>query len=232
MLAIVRVKIRLRETSSRGVVSLQTANIDKFWRRVVRSHKKWDGNGARAVYLTHRSLQEDISLVLDAKNLDAVGNYISKHVAPMKEVEGIGVIPLVNTRFFIPVKGTPRDMKRFTVSVTADPNRLDEVYEFLSNFKPNKGFSPAYLAYVFRGFGRDIWYSVFCRGETTVKKFADTYLNPHAGILSTKITYMSQSKRLVPREEWKKVLKPMMVKMGDFEVEEFEDFDEDWMASC
>lgn len=232
MLAIVRVKIRLKETSSRGVVSLQTANIDKVWRRIVRNHKKWGGNGARAVYLTHRSLQEDVSLVLDAENLDVVGNYISKHVAPMKEVEGIRVIPLVNPRFFIPVKGTPRDMKRFTVSVTADPNRLDEVYEFLSNFKPNKGFSPAYLAHVFRGFGRDIWYSVFCRGETTVKKFVDTYLNPHAGILGTKITYMSQSKRLVPREEWKKVLKPMMVKMGDFEVEEFEDFDEDWMASC
>lgn len=232
MLAIVRVKIRLMETSSRGVVSLQTANMDKVWRRVVRSHKKWDGGGAKAVYLTHRSLQEDVSLVLDAKNLDAVGNYISKHVAPMKEVEGIRVIPLVNPKFFVPPKGTPRDMKRFTISVTVDPNRLDEVFEFLSNFKPNKGFSPAYLAYIFNGFGRDIWFSVFSRGETTVKKFVDTYLNSHSGILSTKITYMSHSKRLVPREEWKKVLKPMMVKMGDFEVEDFEDFDEDWMASC
>ncbi len=232
MLAVVRVKIRLKETTGKGVVALQTANMDKVWRRVIRNHKKWDGDGARAVYLTHRSLREDVSLILDAKNADSIGNYISKHVAPMKEVAGIRIITFMNPRFFVPSKGTPRGMKRFTIAVSVKPNHLDEVYEYLSNFSPNKGLAPAYLAYTFNGLGRDISFSVFCRGGTTLKKFVDTYLNTHEGILDTKTTYISQSKRLVPREEWKKVIKRMMVKMGDFEMEEFEDFDEDWMASC
>jgi DNA-binding Lrp family transcriptional regulator len=232
MLAIVRVRIRLKEKTERGLVALQTGNINKVWRRIVRNRKKWQENDARIVFLTHRSLQEDISLIFDAKNLDAIGDYVYEHVAPMKEVANIKIIPLINPRFFKPPKDTPRGMKRFTISIDVDPHRLDQVYNYLSNFKPTKGIVPVYLASTLTGFGRDLIFSVLCRGETTAKNFVRDYINSYKGITDSKTTHISQTKRLVTSDEWKKVIKRMTVKTGDFEIEDYEDFDEDWISSC
>ncbi|MCK4444274.1 MAG: hypothetical protein KAW09_07005, partial [Thermoplasmata archaeon] len=136
MLAIVRTKIKLKETTSRGVVSLQTANMDRVWRRIVRSHKKWNGKNARIVYITHRSLQEDVSVILDAKNMDIVADFVLKRLASMKEVAGIRIIALMLPRFFRVPKGMTSKMKRFTTTITVDPNELENVYEHLSGFIP------------------------------------------------------------------------------------------------
>lgn len=232
MLAIVRVRIRLKETTKRGVVSLQTGNMDRVWRRVVRNHEKWSDGNARIVYLTHRSLQEDVSLILDAKDSDSVGKFIFDHVAPMKEVDGIRIIDLYNPRFFKPRKETPKGMKRYTVSITVDPNSLEKVYDYLSNFMPTKRIVPVYLAATFNGFGRDLIFSVLCSGETTAKWFVKNYIDMSEGVLNTKTTYISHSKRLTSSEEWKKILKPLTVKSGDFEIEDIEEFDEDWFGAC
>lgn len=232
MLAIVRVKIKLKETTERGVIALQTANIKKVWRRIVRSHEKWEEDGTRIVYLTHRNLQEDISLIFDAEDLDSIGNFIFRHVAPMKEVAAIRIISLINPRFFAIPKDTPPGMKRFTISIAVEPHSLEQVYGYLSNFKPTKGIVPVYLAATFNGFGRDLMFSVLCRGESTARKFVANYLNSYDGIVDTKATYISQTKRLVSAEDWEKIIKDLTVKTGDFEIEDIDDFEEDWIGGC
>lgn len=232
MLAIVRVKIRLKETSSRGVVSLQTGNIDKVWRRVVRNSNKWDDTGARIVYLTHRSLQEDISMIFDAKSMDSITNFVFKHVAPMQEVAAIRILGLMNPRFFRIPKGYQSGLKRFTTSVSVEPNMLDDVYEYLSSFAPSKALVPVYLACTFNGSGRDLIFSFLAPGETTAKRFVSSYIDDHDGIQSTRTTYMSQSKRLASREGWRELIKKFLVEPGDIELDDIDVYEEDFIASC
>lgn len=232
MLAIVRIKIRLKETSSRGVVSLQTANMDRVWRRIVRSHRKWNDTRAEIVYLTHRSLQEDISIILDAKSMDTVADFVSEHLATMEEVAAIRIMGLMRPRFFpIPEKSSP-ELKRFTISISVEPNELENVYDYLSNFQASKAIVPVYLACTFNGFGRDMLFSVLFPGETTAKKFVNTYVDTFKGIKDTNTTYLSHSKRLASKEDWRKLIKRYKYDKGDFEIDEMDTFEEDWIGGC
>jgi DNA-binding Lrp family transcriptional regulator len=232
MLAIVRIKIRLKETTSRGVVSLQTANMDRVWRRIVRNHKKWNDTGAEIVYLTHRSLQEDISVILDAKNMDSVANFIAEHLAPMEEVAAVRIMGLMRPRFFPMPKGSSPELKRFTIAISVEPNELDSVYDYLSNFQATKALVPVYLACTFNGFGRDFLLSILCPGETTAKKFVNTYVDTFKGIKDTTTTYLSQSKRLASKEDWGKLIKRFKYDKGNFEIDEMDTFEEDWIGGC
>jgi hypothetical protein len=232
MLAIVRVKIKLKETTSRGVVSLQTANMDRVWRRIVREHSKWNGKNARVAYLTHRSLQEDVSVILDAKSMDAVADFVLKHIASMKEAAGIRVMPLMLPRFFRVPKGMTSQMKRYTTSIKVDPNELDNVYEYLSGLIPSKAIAPVYLACALNGFGRDLMFSFLCPGETTAKKFVSTYIIPCKGILDTRTTLISHSKRLIEKEDWLAIIKKHSYEKGVTEIDDIEVFEEDWFGAC
>jgi len=232
MLAIVRVRIKLKETSRGGVVSLQTANMDRVWRRVVRNRDKWNDTGARMVFLTHRNLQEDISLIFDAKDMDSITDFVFMHVAPMKEVAGIRITGLMNPRFFRIPKGSSRSLKRFTTSISVEPNQLNEVYEHLSSFKPSEVLIPVYLACTFNGRGRDLIFSFLCPGETTAKKFVSTYIIAHDGITDTHTTYMSHSKRLASKDGWRKLIGEYMVEPGDVELDDIDVYEEDWIGGC
>ncbi len=232
MLAIVRVKIKLKETTSRGVVSLQTANMDRVWRRIVREHSKWNGKDARIAYLTHRSLQEDVSVILEAKDMDVVADFVLKHLAPMKEAAGIRIIALMLPRFFRVPKGMTSQMKRYTTSIKVDPNELENVYEYLSGFIPTKVLAPVYLACALSGSGRDLMFSFLCPGETTAKKFVSTYIIPCKGIYDTHTTLISQSKRLMEKDDWLSIIKKHSYDKGVTEIDDIDVFEEDWFGAC
>ena len=232
MLAIIRVKVRLKETTSRGVVSLQTANMDRVWRRVVREHKKWSGKKARVAYLTHRSLQEDVSVILDAKDMDAVADFAIKRLASLKEAAGIRTIALMLPRFFRVPKGRTSQMKRYTTSIKVDPSELKNVYEYLSGFIPSKEVAPVYLACALNGYGRDLMFSFLCPGETTAKKFVSSYIIPCKGILDTHTTLISHSKRLMEKDDWLAIIKKYSYKKGVTEIEDIEVYEEDWFGAC
>ncbi len=232
MLAIVRVKVKLKETTSRGVVSLQTANMDRLWRRIVREHKKWNGKKTRVAYLTHRSLQEDVSVILEAKDMDTVADFVFEYLTPMKEAGGVRIIALNLPRFFRVPKGMTSQMKRYTTSINVDPTELKNIYEYLSGFIPTKAIAPVYLACPFNGFGRDLMFSFLCPGETTAKKFVSTYIKPCKGILDTRTTLISQSKRLMDKEDWLGVIKKLTYDKGVTEIDELEVFEEDWFGAC
>jgi hypothetical protein len=206
--------------------------MDRVWRRIVRNHKKWNGKNARIVYLTHRSLQEDVSIILEAKNMDSVAEFVTKHITPMKEVAAVRIIGLMKPRFFKMPKKRIQEPKRYTVSVTVDPNEFDSVYDYLSDFKPSNSVAPVYLACTFSGFGRDMLFSFLCPGETTAKKFVSTYIAKYKGIMDTSTTLMSQSRRLTSRDGWRKLIKPYRYDKGEFEIDDIEVFEEDWFGAC
>jgi DNA-binding Lrp family transcriptional regulator len=206
--------------------------MDRVWRRIVRNHSDWTYTGAEIVYLTHRSLQEDISIILDAKNMDSVADFVAEHLAPMKEVAAIRIMGLMKPRFFPLPKESSRELKRFTVSVSVEPNEFESVYDYLSNFQATKAVVPVYLACTFNGFGRDILFSILCPGETTAKKFVNMYVDTFKGIRDTNTTYLSQSKRLASKEEWRKRVKRYKYDKGDFEIDEMDTFEEDWIGGC
>ena len=63
--------------------------IDHVWDYVVENHKNWDTEDVRLLYMTHRHLQDDTSLIVDAENADALADFLMKHIATMEGVRGI-----------------------------------------------------------------------------------------------------------------------------------------------
>ncbi|MFQ6128923.1 MAG: hypothetical protein ACE5QW_08495 [Thermoplasmata archaeon] len=94
-----------------------------------------------------------------------------------------------------------------------------------------KSVVPNYLAYTLVGEKGDLLASYSCRGETTLRKFVDRYVRPLEGVIDARITRISRTKRLVSRDEWRKLFEQYINEEG-LDVEEMEEFEDEWIAAC
>ena len=232
MLAIVRVRIWLKEPRGKNVIALKAENMDIVWNHVLKNHKKWATEDATILYLTHRSLKEDISLIMEGKDSTAIADFLLKHIAPLKQVRDMRIINLMKPRFLAIPKGTPSGMRRYTIRIVAEPQHHAKIYDAISNLEPTEGNVITYLAYTLDGFGGDLIVSVLSRGGATIRKFVEKHIAPLKGIRETAITLISKTKRLVSLDEWKKRSGEYFIEGRELKAAEFGEFDEDWIASC
>jgi hypothetical protein len=207
-------------------------NIDKLWAYIMDNHKKWRRSGIYVLYITHRSMQEDISLFIDAKDQDKLASFLIKKIGPREEVKGFWVFNLLMSKFFQIPSGVPHNLSRFTVTITAEPQHHEEIYETLSNYLPTKQVILAYMAFTFHGFRSDIILSILSDGQTRVNEFVDRYVKTLDGVLKTQIVRISKTQRLISAKEWVERAGSHFVPLKGKKIEDFEVLEDDWIAGC
>lgn len=231
MLAIVRVRVWLKEEGEGGVTAYKPENLKKMWRHVIENHDNWSSSKCQIVYLTHRDMREDISLFAGGKDLSGISEFVLTHLAPLRCVRSVKLICLMSPRFFPVPKGTFRNLRRFTIAVSCEPRSLEKAYDTLSRYKATQSVVPNYIAYTLRGEGGDIFVSYSCRGETTLKRFVERYVRPLEGVTGVRTTRISKTKRLVSAQEWTYLFE-QFVPDNVIEVEEIEDYEDDLISGC
>jgi hypothetical protein len=231
MLAIVRVRVWLKEKGTGGVAAYKPENLQKLWDYVITNRQDWENTSCQMVYITHRDMREDISLFINGKDMDSISGYVLKHVAPLKYIRSLKFISLMNPRFFPIPKGTFRHSSRYTIAVSCEPSYVTKTFDTLSSYKANESIVPNYIAYTLRGEGGDIFVSYSCKGDSTMKGFVDRYVVPIEGVTGVRTTRISKTKRLVSPQEWTYLFEQFVPEVG-VEIEEIEDFEDDQISAC
>jgi hypothetical protein len=177
-------------------------------------------------------MQEDISLFIDAKDSDKLADFLVKKIGPREEIKGLWVFNLLKPKFFQYPSGIPHNLARFTVTINAEPQKLEDIYDTLSHYLPTKQVIPAYLAYTFHGFKSDIILSILSDGQTTVNTFVDRYVKSLDGVIKTKIVRISKTQRVVSTKEWITRAGSHFIPLKGKTIEDFVALEDDWIAGC
>jgi hypothetical protein len=228
---IVRLHIECEQDPSEMIVFKENT----LWEYIINESKNWVSEKIKPLYLTQRSVpgHDEISLIIDVDNLDSLGDFILDKIVPIDCVRDIWVINFMQPRFFTVPKNTDPCIKRFTISIDANPSEYSAIFNFISKIKPSRSVIVTYLAYTFHEYGDDILISVLAQGKSTVDAFVDNFIMPIEGVNGTKITRITKTKLLTTLEDWKIFSSPFTKIDKNVDIAELDNlFEEDFIAGC
>lgn len=209
-----------------------TVNPNYIWDHVAKNYKKWHTDDVRLLYMTHRHLQEDTTLIVDTKDSDALADFLMRHIAPLKFVRGMWILNMAKLRFFKLPQERPREFSRFTVTIDVIPQDIDKVYETISAFKPGKDIIVNYIVYTFQSFSAAIMASVLATNKNSMEAFVEDYIKPLKGVADAKITRISKTMRLVSPEEWQASIGRYVMEPGGTPIKSADVHDDSLVGSC
>lgn len=232
MLALVRINVPsvYRDKQGRVVTHIDEAHV---WNIVIKHHKEWRSEDVKILYMTKRDLQEDTSLIIEAKDPDVLADFLLKHIAPIKYVRGIWVIHLSKMRFFKVPLEQRAGFYRFTLKLDVLPQHLNTVYEALSAMKPGRDIMINYIAHSFQSLWADIILSVLARSRNHIETFVEECILTMEGVMDAEITHISKTMRLVSDEEWQEAVGPYFVSPTGEHIKDINpSYDDSLIAGC
>jgi hypothetical protein len=226
------VRIHVPSTVHDKKRGMETTVTDHVWGHVVESHRKWHTKDVRLLYLTHRHMQEDTSLIVEAKDPDVLANFLLTHIATIENVRGIWVLPMAKMQFFEVPKDDTHGFPRFTITIDAIPKQLDRIREKISSLKPGRDIAINYIAVTFQSFRASIVVSVLARSRNHLDLFVERYIRSLEGVADAETTLISKTMRLVSPDEWKEYVGHLSVPAGQDRIEDIEAEDDSLISGC
>lgn len=230
MFSLVRIYVPLTTHDSKRGISTQI--VDRTWDHIVEHHRSWRTDEVKPIYVTHRHLQEDTSLIVDAANPDVLADFLLSHIATIENVRGIWTINMAKIRFFKTPREHHSDLSRFTVTIDAMPKHLDRIYETISELKPGRDIIINYIAHTFQSPAASIMVSVLARSMNHIEAFVNDYVRSQEGVVDAAITFISRTMRLASPKEWKEALGPYFVAPGGKPIRDINVDDDSLIAGC
>jgi hypothetical protein len=173
------------------------AEHDDVWQHIKTNYRNWKKDQALSLlYLTKRFVPGETSLIVKAENADAFMDFLNQHILPLECVSGSHIFNLMKPTFLHIPKGTCLDLKRFTVTINADPVHYQEIYDSICKIEPTKYFVVNYVAFTFQDHGDDILVSVLAKGLSAAKKGVLDHIESQEGVLNTNITRITKTRKL------------------------------------
>jgi hypothetical protein len=172
-------------------------NHDEVWQQVKNNHKGWRGNeDVTLMYLTKRFIPGETSLIADVADANSFLGFLEDNILTLDSVSGAYIFNLMKSTFFPIPKGTCLDLKRFTVTINAEPKNCKDIYDTISKIPPKKYFLIGYLAYTFQEHGSDIMVSILAKGTSDAKSGVKEHIETIKGVKNTEIIRITRTKRL------------------------------------
>ena len=230
MFALVRMQVPLVVQDRKTGISRQVTS--DVWDYVLKNHRKWRTKHVKPLFLTHRDMQEDTSLIVKAQDPDSLADFIEQHIARIPNLRGVWILNMAKIRIFRLPKDRPHDLRRFTVTIDALPRCVDGIYERISRLKPSDEIIVTYIAQTFQSFRACIIVSVLARSRNHIDAFVKGYISPLDGVEDAETTYISKTQRLVSPEEWLKVVGSRVVAPGRERIKKLGADDDSLFAAC
>lgn len=205
---------------------------NRFWNYVLGNYGAWKSDKVKLLYMTHRHLQEDISLIFETENLNILSDFLTKYVAPNECVRGMWLINLTKMKFFKIPSDFPEGFSRYTLTIDVKPNRLKQVFETISSFRFGRDIMINYIAQTFHSFHSSLMVSVLAKSRNHLDAFVRGCIEKMDGVMEVETTHISKTMRLVPAEEWKETISGYMIDPCGEQIEDIEAPDDSFMAGC
>jgi hypothetical protein len=230
LFALVRIHVPLTVYDSKSGVEIRIAT--QVWNHIAENHAQWRTKDVKLLYMTHRHMQEDTSLIVCSRSYDALCSFLIKHIATLPDVRGIWILNMMNMKFFKAPKSYPGGFPRFTVTIDAMPGHMEKVYETISSLKPGRDIIINYIAHTFQSFNASVMMSVLARSQNHMDAFVNDYIRPLEGVVNADVTRISKTMRLVSPEEWRRSLSRYFVAPVGESIKDIEAEDDSLIAGC
>ena len=232
MFTLVRIHVPSTVTDSTGR-HVTHPNPNHIWDFIAKNHEKMRTEDVRLLYMTRRHLQDDTSLIVDAKDADALSDFINKHLAHLKYVRGVRVINMAKMRFFRVPLEHPGEFFRFTITIDALPGHLQKIYDTIAALKPGRDIVVNYIAQTFQSFDASIMVSVLARSKNHMDVFVDECVRTLPGVVDAEITHISKTMRLVSPSEWEEFLGAHFLTAEGEQIKDIDPYrDDSLIAGC
>ncbi len=178
---------------------------DEVWQHVMNNYKDWRKNDKLTLlYLTKRFVPGETSLIVDCEDANDFMGFLENNILNLESISGAYLFNLMKSKFFPIPTGTCMDLKRFTVTINAEPKNYERIYHAISKIDPDNNFVVGYIAYTYQEPGSDIVVSILAKNSAEAKAGVKRNIESLEGILDTKITRITKTKRLYPSSYSKK----------------------------
>lgn len=206
--------------------------INDVWNYVVENHSKWRTKQIMPLFITHRDMQEDTSLIVRADNPDAIANFIETHITQIPNLRSIWVLNMAKIKIFRLPDDRPRDLIRFTITIDALPKFMGSIYDHVSALRPSDEIIVTYVTETYQSFRASIMVSVLARSRNHIEAFVKDHIRSLPGVEDADITYISKTLRLVSQQEWLEEVEPFLVVPGSEPMKSLEVDDDSLFSAC
>ncbi|UCG70679.1 MAG: hypothetical protein JSV09_06595 [Thermoplasmata archaeon] len=177
--------------------------VETTWNHIIENYRAWETEDVIPLYLTHRGIYNDISLIVHSKSADSFADYILKNLKNLDSVKDVWIFDLIKPELFSPPKNISQNLKRFTMALKTHPKEMKSIYLKISKVKPPSNIIITYITFTFHKHN-DILISLLAEDRLSVEEFARDYIEGLRGVVSTEVVPIIKSKNLATADEWKK----------------------------
>jgi len=199
-------------------VRIEEEKLDEFWDYLIENSEKIlseFGNDAKILYVTKRAGYSIVSIFIITDDPDIIGTFIMKKISRYNGVIGVWLLNLINMKFFHIPPEIPLYWKRYTITLSAMPKDVGEVYDALSKTEPSETVSPVYIGLTFHLFGWDcIMMSLLAKDESALQQFITEKIKNLGRVEVKQIAQVEKSKRMISQADWVKYAKTHVIPEG------------------
>jgi hypothetical protein len=150
----------------------------------------------------------ETGMVIDAKDSEALSNFLKGKVRTRKEVVSVKVDNMVQPVFFDRPENID-DMKRFAITIACEPITCKGTYKQLVDLTGIEGITITMVCYIMNENGQHVTMSVLTSDVGTLNSFVEAHVTPMQGVSKILISELAHLRKLSTKFEWNKTVQPI-----------------------
>jgi len=181
---------------------------DKFLEYVLTNYEQMQSPDITPMFVFKSLNTGETGLILDAKDTEALSNFVKQKIRGREEVVSVKVDNLVRP-VFLPRPENVDDMKRFAVTAACEPLACKGIYKQMLAKTGVEGVTITMVAYIMNEDGQHVTMSVITPDLGTLNAFVEEHVTPMQGINRITVSELAHLRKLSTKFEWKRTVQPI-----------------------
>ncbi len=204
------------EASLEGYKGMYQARIyvekgsNDVWDYILTHYEDMKTDKITPLFVTRSVNDGETTFIVDAKDADALSEYIFEHFSKIDTVHNINVVSMMKPVFFA-IPPDLEDLNRYTVSLKCKPSEYESVFTRVSELRPSGTNYPTYAAITLQDNNQDIIISMLSPNMPTLEAYIKEWLSSIDGVINMNVSTVSATRKLATKFEWKRTIHPITV---------------------
>lgn len=177
-------------------------SLDKLWEDIENNLPKFKSERLIPLYASQQEAKDYITVIFEASNFEVLKDVTTTNLPTLVDVRKTRTIPMLEPTYFLMPKEHPKDLDRYLISLRVSPASTQSVRSKIIGYPFPKNVYLTYLTFTLGD--DDILLSLLADSRDSVLAFVKGAFDNALEVKSWKISNQLKTKRLAPKDVWKK----------------------------
>ncbi|KYK30233.1 MAG: hypothetical protein AYK23_01345 [Candidatus Proteinoplasmatales archaeon SG8-5] len=198
-------------------------SLDKLWKDIEKNLQDAATKDLIPLYASQQDGKDFITVIFEAMNFEVLKDVLTENLSTLVDIRKTRTVPMLEPTYFLLPKEHPKNLERYLISLKLEPRKAQAVYTNIRNYNYPQN---VFLTYLTLALGDDdALLSILAEDAKAVQAFAQNAFDPMDGVINYQISTQLKTKRLAPKEVWRRHHKKYV---SSFDKQHEEDFDDDF----